>query len=280
MYRAEIDGLRAVAVVSVIIHHIDRTLLPHGHLGVDIFYVISGFVITQALINQQHGSFVNYALRFYTRRVKRLMPALFLCIALTTMIVFAVSTPDYILTAASIRTGVTALFGLSNLYLLRHATDYFGSTALLNPFTHTWSLGFEAQFYLVFPVIMWFSGLPRKSPKGIFYFTLIICVAAIASLGSYIWLDNRNPIWAFYLMPTRFWELAAGAIGCLALSQHGHIVTHHLFARYIALLALVAVIFVLLLPQSSFQWPSTLTVVILTVALISVILRPRRRIDC
>ena len=270
MYRTEIDGLRAIAVMAVIVHHIDRTLLPQGHLGVDIFYVISGFVITQSLIKRPHCSFGGYILGFYTRRVKRLIPALFVCIALTALAVFAVSSPDATLTKASIRTGVTALFGLSNFYLLRHATDYFGSSALLNPFTHTWSLSVEAQFYLVFPFILWLSGLSQKRSDGVRNFTLIIWMTAIASLVSYIWLNNQNPIMAFYLMPSRFWELAVGAIGCLALSKHRNTtITHHRFTRHITFFALVAVIVVLFLPRStSYPGLGTFAVVILTVVFI------------
>ncbi len=256
--------------MAVIVHHIDRTLLPQGHLGVDIFYVISGFVITQSLIKRPHCSFGGYILGFYTRRAKRLIPALFVCIALTALVVFAVSSPDVTLTKASIRTGVTALFGLSNFYLLRHATDYFGSSALLNPFTHTWSLSVEAQFYLVFPFILWLSGLPQKRSDGVRSFTLIIYMTAIASLASYVWLNNQNPIMAFYLMPSRFWELAAGAIGCLALSKHRNTAsTHHRLMRPIALFALVAIILILFLPRSTlYPGISTFAVVILTIVFI------------
>lgn len=271
MRRTEIDGLRAVAVVSVIINHVDKTFLPNGHLGVDIFYVISGFVITQSLITRQHSCFSDYILGFYNRRVKRLMPALFLCIAVTSIFILLVISPDSSFSTSSIyRTGVAALFGVSNITLLRHATDYFGPSAELNPFTHTWSLGVEEQFYLFFPFILWFSGLPQKRRKGFRNFSLIISATAIASLISYVWLSNLSPTVAFYLMPTRFWELAIGAIACLALMRQQNIkATYAKFAQHITFFALMTLILVLFLPQlQSYKGLTTFAVVILTGVLI------------
>jgi peptidoglycan/LPS O-acetylase OafA/YrhL len=88
MYKPEIDGLRAIAVLSVIINHFDKNIIPNGHLGVDIFYVISGFVITNSLLSKQYDSFYNFIVGFYTRRIKRIVPALFTCIFVTSILVF------------------------------------------------------------------------------------------------------------------------------------------------------------------------------------------------
>lgn len=218
-HRSEIDGLRAIAVLAVIINHISKTALPNGHLGVDIFYVISGFVITQSLLSRQHISFGHFILGFYERRIKRLVPALFLCIAVTIISILLILSPESPLAKPSLRTGMAAFFGLSNLYLLRQATDYFGASAELNPFTHTWSLGVEEQFYFIFPVLLWLSGLPQNKSGGLKKFVWMVGLTALVSLLGNVWLSKINPVMAFYLMPTRFWELALGVGTYLALMR-------------------------------------------------------------
>lgn len=270
MHRTEIDGLRAIAVLSVILNHIDRTLLPNGHLGVDIFFVISGFVITQSIVSRQYDSFRHYLLGFYQRRIKRLVPALFLCIAVTSVFVLLVISPDSSFASSSLRTGVAALFGVSNLFLLKQTKDYFSSSAELNAFTHTWSLGVEEQFYVLFPLILWFSGLPQDRTGAVKKFSLIIGVAAIASLVSYIWLSKINPIAAFYLMPTRFWELALGAGVYLAILKISNVrPAYQQFVSYITLPCLLMLIVSLAIPQAGhYPWLNTFFVVILTAVLI------------
>src|SRR5258705_548325 len=161
-YRPEIDGLRAVAVISVIINHLNNDFLPSGYLGVDIFFVISGYVITASLYETSDRNFSEFFLGFYSRRVKRLVPALILCVLITSLLICLFDkTPN-----ASLKTGIASLFGISNLYLLKQATDYFGASAQLNVFTHTWSLGVEEQFYVLFPFIVWLTGFGRQRRKG------------------------------------------------------------------------------------------------------------------
>ncbi len=274
MYKIEIDGLRAVAILSVIINHIDKSFLPNGHLGVDIFYVISGFVITQSLISRRFSSFSNYILGFYRRRIKRLVPASFLCITVTCLFIFFVIPSDNSLSTSSIRTGVSALFGLANLYLFRQSFDYFSSSAELNPFTHTWSLGVEEQFYFLFPFLLWFTGLPLNRNRGFRNFFLIIGTIAFVSFISYLWMSSRNSIAAFYLMPMRFWEIAVGGIAFMVLKKPR--VTACIqpkYLHYITLVALVIIIAVLLWAQQSSQEIATFSVVIMTFILI-VTIRP------
>ncbi|MGB7564874.1 MAG: acyltransferase, partial [Prochlorococcaceae cyanobacterium] len=146
-YRKDIDGLRAIAVVAVIVNHFNKGLLPNGFLGVDIFFVISGFVITSSLAGKQSAGIGEFLVGFLTRRIKRLVPALVLCVVISGALIGMVNPEPQ----ASLRTGIAALFGLSNFYLLQQATDYFAPSTELNIFTQTWSLGVEEQFYLLFP---------------------------------------------------------------------------------------------------------------------------------
>lgn len=211
-YRLDIDGLRAIAILAVIVNHINRSILPGGYLGVDMFFVISGFVITQSLSARKYNSFFDYIGGFYGRRAKRLVPALCLFVAVTCVLTLLFVSPDSELSRTSIRTGWTSLFGLSNISLFRHATDYFGESAELNSFTHTWSLGVEEQFYLVFPLLIWLGGWTRKTKSGYRNTFIIISVSGMASFALYLWMQQHNPVWAFYMMPARFWELSLGAI--------------------------------------------------------------------
>jgi peptidoglycan/LPS O-acetylase OafA/YrhL len=148
-YRPEIDGLRAIAVIAVIINHISKDALPSGHLGVDIFFVISGFVITRSLLSRDEPSLGSFLSTFYARRFKRILPALVLCVLLTSLAICAVAPYP----GASLATGMAALLGVSNLYLYANTTDYFSLSADLNAFLQTWSLGVEEQFYVLFPLV-------------------------------------------------------------------------------------------------------------------------------
>ena len=152
-YRPDIDGLRAFAVVAVIINHFNKDLLPGGYLGVDIFFVISGFVITSSLYQRPSKNFNDFISGFYERRIKRLVPALSVFVLITSITICLFNPAP----GTTLRTGLSSLFGLSNLYLLRTATDYFAESTELNVFTHTWSLGVEEQFYILFP--SWFGFL-------------------------------------------------------------------------------------------------------------------------
>ena len=145
-YRPEIDGLRAFAVIAVIVNHFSNDLLPAGYLGVDIFFVISGYVITSSLKNRKVDNFKDFMAGFYERRIKRLVPALIFYVALMslTICLFNPSPED------SLATGSAALLGYSNIQLFAKSTDYFSTSTQLNVFTHTWSLGVEEQFYFIF----------------------------------------------------------------------------------------------------------------------------------
>jgi peptidoglycan/LPS O-acetylase OafA/YrhL len=153
-YRPEIDGLRALAVIAVIINHFNRELLPGGHLGVDIFFVISGYVITASLGRQSSATISEFITSFYARRVKRLLPALLVSGLASALLICLINPkPDL-----DIKTGICSLFGAANLWLYGQSTNYFDKPAELNIFTQTWSLGVEEQFYFIFPLLVWISG--------------------------------------------------------------------------------------------------------------------------
>lgn len=264
-YRPEIDGLRAFAVIAVIINHFNKNLLPSGFLGVDIFFVISGYVITSSLSTKEHRSLKNFILGFYARRIKRIMPALIVCIALTCVIgfLFIPVSSDYL---EIWKTGIYALFGLSNIHLFRIGTDYFVTSTELNLFTQTWSLGVEEQFYLTFPLIFWFSGFARKISNGKRNFLFLMIILSVLSLSIYVWLSRINPSAQYFLIPARFWELGIGCITFLVLPFKKRL--PHIFKFLSPLLITALIIIVLFIPQVALC-ASTIGVVFLTSLLIT-----------
>jgi peptidoglycan/LPS O-acetylase OafA/YrhL len=215
-YRPDIDGLRAIAVAAVIAYHLHINLVPGGLLGVDMFFVISGYVITVSLISQAHKSFRELLLDFYSRRIKRLLPALVLCVVVTCFIGALFISPQEVAFHRSMKAGFFALVGLSNIYFLHEATDYFGASAQLNLFTQTWSLGVEEQFYLVFPALLWTSvELSGHSTRGRKFLIVVLGLLTIISILSHVGLKETMPNGAFFLMPPRFWELSAGCMTAL-----------------------------------------------------------------
>ncbi|MGC6482711.1 MAG: acyltransferase family protein [Synechococcus sp.] len=214
-YRPEIDGLRALAVIAVIVNHFSQDILPGGYLGVDIFFVISGYVITSSLSERSSKDFKDFISRFYERRIKRLVPALAVFV-LTMGLAICIVNPKPEL---SLLTGIYSLAGLSNLYLLDQSTDYFAQSTELNVFTHTWSLGVEEQFYILFPFLIWLSGFGRQTRNGSRNLALVIGTLSIASLTGFLFLYPTNQSAAYFLMPTRFWEMAAGCLAFLGVKE-------------------------------------------------------------
>lgn len=206
-YREDIDGLRAIAVLAVVANHFSASLLPGGYLGVDIFFVISGFVITRSLGERppQLGRFLN---EFYARRIRRILPALLFCVATTGLLTMLVNP----FAANSLRSGVFALFGLANLHFYRAAADYFAATAKLDTFTHTWSLGVEEQFYFLYPLLAWLLVAAGRSAPRAKPFLLGIGTLSALSLAAFVVFQPTRPVAVFYLPWFRFWELG---LGCL-----------------------------------------------------------------
>lgn len=208
-YVPAIDGLRAIAVLSVIIFHLDvLNLLPGGFTGVDMFFVISGYVISQSLWQRGDWSFGHYLKDFYRRRFLRIMPALLTVVCLT-FVAGAMFMPQFWLSDLINRTGLAAFLGLSNFVLAWNTDTYFSPSAELNPYLHTWSLGVEEQFYVLFPAIffVWF----RYKQRAMIAWAVLPLMAS-ASLVVSAYQMQSEPLSAFYLLAGRFWELAAGAM--------------------------------------------------------------------
>ncbi len=261
-YRPEIDGLRAFAVITVIINHFNKEILPNGYLGVDIFFVISGFVITSSLYQRPSKNFKDFISGFYERRIKRLVPALSVFVLITSIAICLFNPVP----RSSLITGLTSLFGLSNLYLLKGSTDYFATATLFNVFTHTWSLGVEEQFYFLFPFLIWFSGFGRQTKNGSRNFFLIVGSLTIASLISFLYLYPSNQPAAYFLMPSRFWEIAAGSLTFVAFQKRTSI--EKLIEKVPPSLLLILIIGVMYLPVS-IATGSTVLIVALTLVLIA-----------
>ena len=261
-YRPEIDGLRAFAVVAVIINHFNKSILPGGYLGVDIFFVISGYVITSSLYGRPSKDFKDFISGFYERRIKRLVPALSVFVLITS-IAICLFNPE---PGLSLRTGLTSLFGLSNFYLLKQSTDYFAQSTELNTFTHTWSLGVEEQFYILFPFLIWFSGFGRQTKNGARNLFLAVGALTIASLVGFLYLYPMNQSAAYFLMPTRFWEMAAGCLIFIGFQKRASI--EQFLERVPPLLVLGLIVGVMYLPMS-FAAASTIAVVALSSILIA-----------
>ena len=212
-YRPEIDGLRAVAVLGVILNHFSERWLPGGYLGVDVFFVISGFVITASLARRPAEGLGDLMLGFYSRRIRRLLPALLLCVGVTALLLCLVSYDP----GQMLGVGWRSLFGFSNITLYRLAVDYFRPAAALNPFAHTWSLGVEEQFYAFFPLLVWFSGFARKGAAGYRRLLLFLLPLSVVSLLVFYQRLGVDFPAAYYLLPSRFWELGVGCLMFLFL---------------------------------------------------------------
>ena len=211
-YRAEIDGLRAIAVTAVILFHAGVAGSDGGFVGVDVFFVISGFLITQILIDEMEGGSFSI-LRFYERRVRRILPALYVVLAASFVAALYFMLPSALVDFT--RSAVATLLFISNIWFY-HSTDYFATEADREPLLHTWSLGVEEQFYLFFPLLIlliWRFGRPRVA--------MILGVLTVASLALSEVGWRVDPAANFYLLPSRAWQLAFGSLGALAWTRSG-----------------------------------------------------------
>jgi peptidoglycan/LPS O-acetylase OafA/YrhL len=209
-YRREIDGLRSVAVLPVMLFHAGVPFIPGGFVGVDIFFVISGYLITSLIhFEVLEDRFSLWA--FYERRMRRILPALFFVIAATFAFSWLWMVPSNLVDFSKSVLAVCAF--VSNLYFWK-ATDYFAASAEMQPLLHTWSLAVEEQFYIVFPVLFF---LLSKFARRWLVPTLL--ALAVASFALAQWGRFSLPETRFFLPHTRAWELLLGSLVALAMVQ-------------------------------------------------------------
>ncbi|MDA8698136.1 acyltransferase [Rhodopirellula sp.] len=211
IYRPEIDGLRAVAVMPVILFHLGFPYMPGGFLGVDVFFVISGFLITSIIWSEiKHETFTFR--EFWGRRVRRILPAMIFVSACTLLwsYLFAYR-PDQ---QAIGKQGLAALLSVANIFFWRTTGDYWGTNSEESPFLHAWSLAVEEQFYLFFPLVFWlvFIWRSRWLKHG-------IAISVMASFLLFLWGQHFHPTATFYLLPTRVWELGVGCLLAVSVNQ-------------------------------------------------------------
>lgn len=202
-YRADIDGLRAVAVLLVMAYHFGIGAFRGGYVGVDVFFVISGFLITQILMADAAEGQLRLG-RFYARRVRRIAPALCVVLVAVTVAAFLLFLPRQLVTYG--RSVISSVLMAPNLYFFSLRRGYFDPVAETHPLLHLWSLGVEEQFYLLYPLYVWV--IMRWDRRRAIAVTAVLLAL---SLGLYLWAAPRMPNVAFFLPPTRAWELLAGA---------------------------------------------------------------------
>lgn len=201
-YRADIDGLRAIAVLSVVIFHAFPKLLVGGFIGVDIFFVISGFLISTIIMGSLEQNSFSF-IEFYSRRIKRIFPALLLVLIASFVFGwFMLLADEYKQLGKHIAGGA----GFVSNFFFWNESGYFDNAAETKPLLHLWSLGIEEQFYIIWPLLLWLSWKNRFS---LLTSTIIVIVISFALNVVKVQSDTTA---AFYSPQTRFWELLAGSV--------------------------------------------------------------------
>ena len=257
-YRKEIDGLRALAVLAVMFFHANFSWASGGFVGVDIFFVISGYLITQIIVTQiQAGTFS--LTQFYERRARRILPALFvmllLCLPLAWLII--INPADFKDFCKSL---LAVALSVSNILFWKES-GYFDSSTALKPLLHTWSLAVEEQYYLIFPFFMFVVW--KAGAKNIVWLTLIL---GLMSLAFAQWSSIHQPVFNFYWLPSRMWELLAGAVIPIIFAGFPRLKSSlqprsDNVAQTLGLLGIALIISSMLMMNEHLLWPSFWTLI-------------------
>lgn len=212
-YRGDIEGLRAVAIALVVAAHAGVTWLAGGFVGVDVFFVLSGYLITGLLVQEIRSTGKLGFAAFYARRLRRLLPALLLMMGVTCLLGWLLVAPSQ--QADQATAAASAALWLSNFHFALSNLDYFSPGAETSLFLHTWSLGVEEQFYLVWPLLLvlamgaWAGAAKARSSSRL---KLAMLAVFVLSLLLCLWWTQTAPRLAFYMMPSRAWQFALGAL--------------------------------------------------------------------
>ncbi len=257
-YRPEIDGLRAIAVSAVILYHAQITILGHqpfkgGFIGVDIFFVISGYLITSIILKELFftGSFSFK--NFYERRIRRILPALIFVMLFSLPFAWL-----YLLPSSFVDFSKSILYSLgfsSNFYFHYSGQEYGAENGLLKPFLHTWSLAVEEQFYILFPVILLITFKYFRE-----YLIYIFIFGFIISLGLAYWSSKNFPSVSFYFLHTRVWELLAGSILAYFEIKKGHRSNNKTLNLILPSIGLLLIILTIVFFKLYFPHPSLHTI--------------------
>ncbi|NJN94754.1 MAG: acyltransferase [Anaerolineales bacterium] len=215
-YRPDIEGLRAIAILLALGYHADVPGFSGGYVGVDIFFVLSGYLITWLLVHEAQETGAISLGRFYARRARRLLPAMVVMLLATVMVGAVIYAPFEQRDLAS--TAIATATYWSNIHFANLATDYLSPASETNPFLHTWSLSVEEQFYLLWPLfVMLLLGVARWQGRAVnhrrLWWGAILLTGLSFALSVYL-TSTRQPM-AFFLLPARAWEFAAGALAVL-----------------------------------------------------------------
>lgn len=247
-FRKDINALRAIAVIAVVLFHFNPTWLPGGFAGVDVFFVISGFLMTSIIFRGFEQSNFNL-FKFYVSRSNRIIPALaFLCAVLAISGWFYLSPNEYRALGKHIATSITFV---SN-YIYTNETGYFDSASHEKWLLHTWSLAVEWQFYIIYPIVL----LILKRYLPIKYLKKIIIILFLLSLSYSIYRTYQNPTAAYYLLPTRAWEMLLGGIAFLYPIQLQN--KHTKILEYLGLLLILSSCFLI---SNQTPWPGYMALI-------------------
>lgn len=255
-YRREIDGLRALAVLPVILFHADFQGFSGGFVGVDIFFVISGYLITSILIKEiADGSFS--LMGFYERRARRILPVLYFVMAITSVFAYLLLWPNDMLDFGQSLIAVS-LFGSNFLFWAE--SGYFETAAELKPLLHTWSLAVEEQYYIFFPLLLLVTRKFRQ-----YWVVLTLLLMSVMSLALAEWSNLHAPSAAFFLLPSRGWELLVGALTAYYLYNNDDsnrlTIIPVLFNQMVSLLGLLMVLYSVSEFNSSTPFPGLYAVI-------------------
>ena len=259
-YRPEIDGLRAIAVISVIIYHLNENWLPGGFLGIDIFFVISGFLITGIIIKEIQKNAFSFK-QFYTRRIKRIYPAFITVIALVSFIASAIFIyNDFNQLRKTIE---LATIFLSNFYL-GLTQGYFDLSANENPVLHIWSLAVEEQYYLIFPLILILAYKKFREIKVLLIITLILFFILLATsfIPANVYKEVFHQPNIYYLSNLRFPELLVGSLLAIYHNLSNNIQLSKLASNILAILSTLLLFFCLFLMRNNTVFIPGVTLII------------------